>query len=127
MSGPAPFPSDLLDLDLMLEQIGGAGWDGLERQFRPAAVPDRFEPADQLKIRIATLYDHSDEVRQILEWVFDLTFRAPYPHVGESFQAAALAAKAHEARAAVGRVIVQAIVDGRKLKEKRSQTNANTA
>jgi len=117
----------MMDLDQMLAQIGGLGWAGLEHSFKPAPLPDLFEPGDQLKIRIATLYDHSHEVRQIIEWIFDLTFRAPYPHIGGSFEEAALAAKAHEARAAVGRVLVQAILDGRRLNERRSQSHEHTA
>lgn len=128
MSGPVGFPSEMMNLDKMLESMGGPGWDGLEQAFKPASAPQPFEPEERLKRTIAVFYDHSEEGRQMIEWLFDLTFRAPYPHVGASFEQAALAAKAHEARAAVGRVVVQAILDGRTLLEKnRSQNHADPA
>lgn len=127
MSGPFAFPSDMMSLDQMLSQMG-EGWDGLERSFQPAPTRQPFEPEDDLKKTIALFYDTTPEGRRMMEWIFDLTFRAPYPPVGGSFEQAALAAKAHEARAAVGRVLVQTIVDGRALMEKtRSQNHADPA
>lgn len=127
MSGPFAFPSDMMSLDHMLAQMG-VGWDGLEQPFRPAPTRQPFEPEDDLKKMIALFYDTTPEGRRMVEWIFDLTFRAPYPSIGGSLEQAALAAKAHEARAAVGRVLVQAIVDGRALMEKtRSQNHADTA
>jgi len=127
MSGPFAFPSGMMSLDQMLSQMG-EGWDGLERSFSPAPTRRPFEPEDDLKKMIALFYDTTPEGRRIVEWIFDLTFRAPYPPVAGSFEQAALAAKAHEARAAVGRVLVQTIVDGRALMEKsRSQHHADPA
>ena len=118
MSGPVSFPSSMMALDQMLEQMGGRGWEGLENEFKPAQTRQNFEPEDKIKKIIAAFYDSSSEGRQMVEWIFDLTFRAPYPSTGTSFEQAAIAAAKHEARAAVGRVLVQAIVEGRALIQK---------
>ncbi|GAA2871895.1 hypothetical protein GGQ99_000968 [Aminobacter niigataensis] len=123
MSGPFAFPTDAMDLDKMLESIGGLGWDGLKQQNAPAKVSDRFEPDDQLKIMMFA-FSQTAEGRQLFEWIADLTFRAPYPHVGNTRDSAWLAAKAHEARSAVGLAVMQAIADGEKiLNNKRSQAH----
>lgn len=122
MSGPFAFPSGVPDLDKMLAQIGGEGWAGLERQFAPAKVPDHFEPDEQLKTMMFA-FSRTDQGRQMFEWIAELTFRAPYPHIGNTRDSAWLAAKAHEARAAVGLAVMKAIADGEAILKKRSQSN----
>lgn len=114
MSGPFAFPTDRMNLDQMLESIGGKGWAGLERQFSPAKVTDHFEPEKRLKMTMAALA-RTQEGRQLFDWIYQLTVFAPYPHVGSTRDSAWLAAKAHEARAAVGLSIYRAIQDGEKL------------
>ena len=127
MTGPFAFPTDRMDLDEMMASIGGPGWEGLQRQFAPAKVADRFEPEDRLKMMMAA-FMRTAEGQQMFDWLFRLTVWAPYPHVGNSRDSAWLAAKAHEARAAVGLSIHQAILDGEKLlTPKRSQTNESTS
>jgi len=122
MSGPFAFPTDRMDLDKMLESIGGKGWEGLERQFSPAKVVDHFEPDEQLKVMMFA-FSQTAQGRPLFDWIADLTFRAPYPHVGNTKDSAWLAAKAHEARAAVGLAVMQAIADGDAILKKRSQTH----
>jgi hypothetical protein len=103
-----------MSLDAMLANLGGVGWAGLEEHFSPAKVADAFDPGADLKKVLFALY-HTVDGRKIVEWWFDLTFRAPYPHVGSSLEAAAIAAAKHEARAAVGLALLKAIADGEKL------------
>lgn len=127
MSGPFSFARETISLDDMMAQIGGPGWEGLAGEFKPAPVPDRFKPEDEQMRFIAAFYGTA-EGRRFFEWIFDLTIRAPYPSTGTNFEQAAMAAAKHEARVAVGRVICQAIADGRDLIDnKRSQTDAKPA
>ena len=111
MSGPHPFRRELADLDTMLSAIGGAGWEGLEQKFAPAKVADTFEPEERIKRFLGAAY-MTVEGREFIQWLADLTFRAPYPHVAGNFEAAALAAKAHEARAAVAESVLLALAQG---------------
>lgn len=115
MNGPQNVnPRNLVrDLDVMLT-AGGQGWDGLEKMFEPALMHDRYRPQDELLKQIAAL-SQTEFGRELFAWLFDLTNRAPYPSTGGTIENAALAAAKHEARAAVGEVILNAIVEGRKL------------
>lgn len=125
--GPFSFAREAISLDSMLAQIGGAGWEGLSGEFRPAPVPDRFKPEDDLMRFIAAFYG-TVEGRRFFEWIFDLTIRAPYPQTGQNFEQTAMAAGKHEARVAIGRVMCKAIADGRDLIDnRRSQNHADPA
>lgn len=121
MSGPYPFAREVQQLNDMLASVGGPGWAGLEQMFKPARVADRFDPGDDMKMVLAAFY-RTAQGRQIIDWLLDLTVRAPFPHVGGSRDSAWLAAGKHEARTAVGYVLLQAIADGNELFEKRNQT-----
>ncbi len=121
MSEPFPFARQTLDLDTMLAALGGPGWDGLSGQFKPAPVHDNFEPEERLKRFMAALWNSTDG-RMLFDWLADLTVRAPPPHSGSSFEAAALALAKHEARHAVGQSILRAIADGDTLLKKRSES-----
>jgi len=102
-------------LDDMLKAGTAEGWDALEAMFQPALVSQAFRPDDQVLQSLGAL-SNTEVGRQVLDWLFDLTNRAPFPrHAGQTFEAMALAAKAHEARAAVGEVILAAVVEGRKI------------
>lgn len=114
MTGPFPFRRELAGLDEMVAQIGGEGWEGLAERFAPAKVPDKFDPGDDMK-KVLSAFFFTAEGRKIVEWLADLTFRAPYPHVGPSLEAAGIAAAKHEARAAVGEVLMKAIAEGHAL------------
>lgn len=98
----------------MLDQVGGEGWDGIEKLFAPAVMPDRFDPGDTIKKMLAAFY-RTAQGRELIEWLADLTVRAPYPHVGTDFQSAAIAAAKHEARFGVGLVLFKALADGEQL------------
>lgn len=111
MTGPFPFARQTMDLDTMIAGMGGEGWDGLEAMFKPAGVKDSFDPGDHMKKMLFAFYQ-TGEGRQVIDWLLDLTFRAPFPHVGTSIEQAAIAAAKHESRAAIGLVIMKAIADG---------------
>lgn len=118
MNGPFPFSRQSQAIDRLLQQT--PDWNGLEQAFFPAKVADNFDPGDDMKKVLAAFYATA-EGRKILDWIFDLTCRAPYPSIGSTNETAALAAKAHEARAAVGYVVGRAIVDGLELLKQRME------
>lgn len=124
MSGPFPFSRQMMAVDDLLK--AAPTWAGLEQAFFPARVADNFDPGEDMKQVLFHFYNTA-EGRRILEWIFDLTARAPYPHVGSMKDSAALAAKAHEARTAVGYVIGRAIADGEDLWKQRSQAHEKPA
>lgn len=102
----------VLDVEKMLEQMGGLG-QGVNHT-----------PTDAVA---KVLYAMFSGQRETIDWLIDLTLRAPYPHVGEDFQSAALAAAKHQARAGIGEVIVAAIARGKQIidqEQKKDQTNA---
>jgi len=117
MTGPANInPRSIVrDLDTMMT-AGGVGWEALETMFQPAVMADPWRPSENV-MKFAAAMAQTDQGREFLAFIFDLTKRAPYPHIGNSMESAALAAAKHEARAAVGEVVLQAIVEGRKLLE----------
>lgn len=115
-SGPVNFARNMQAVEKLL--AAPPTFAGLEQMFSPATVPDRFDPGDRIKKMLAGLYATKDG-RDVVHWLLDLTTFAPYPHVGPSFETAALAAKAHEARAAVGLCIMTAIAQGQDLFNKK--------
>lgn len=122
MNGPVDFSRQMMAVERLLADP--TSWDGLDKAFAPAKVADNFDPGDDMKMMLAA-FAYTAEGRKIIEWLADLTCRAPYPQTGNSIQSAALAAAKHEARAAVGSVIMRAIADGEKLLgQKRSQNDA---
>lgn len=114
MSGPAAFERRMKQAEDFLN--APTSWDELVKSFAPAAVPEPFEPGDEVAKFLAQSWQHRDG-RAALDWIFSLTIDAPYPHVSSVIEQAAFAAKAHEARAAVGLVILRAIAAGEQLLE----------
>jgi hypothetical protein len=123
-SGPFAFSRQMVALDSLLQSQ--PSWAGLEKAFFPAGTHDNFDPGDDMKV-VLYHFSNTAEGRRILEWLFDLTARAPFPHVGTTTQSAALAAAKHEARTAVGYVIGRAIADGESLWKERSQNHETPA
>jgi hypothetical protein len=109
VTGPFPFSRQMQALDQLVS--AAPSWDTLEQAFFPARMADNFDPGDDMK-EVLFHFAHTAEGRRIVEWLADLTCRAPYPHVGSTNDSAALAAKAHEARTAVGYALMRAIAEG---------------
>lgn len=119
MSGPFNFARPMLAVDQLLK--GTPTWEGLGEAFFPAKTADNFDPGDDMKMVLYHFYNN-EEGRRIIEWLADLTVRAPFPHVGSMTESAALAAAKHEARTAVGYAMLRAIAEGEQLwKQQRSQ------
>lgn len=121
MSGPANIPAtrrDFQSLDGLVDSIGGAGWDALQGALAPAAVPDNYRPDDDVMKSLAIMAERG-ETRAVVEWLLDLTLRAPYPVTADTLEQTALAAAKHQARANVGEVVLKAIAEGRAKLERK--------
>lgn len=119
MSGPqniSPRQTAMGSVSELEALIGGGGWADFQKTFAPAAVSASMDPGDELKKSIASMYQ-TELGRKIIDWLLDQTCRAPYPVTSQSMEDLAYAAAKHQARAAVGEMIVKAIVDGRALNE----------
>ncbi|WP_156932462.1 hypothetical protein [Mesorhizobium sp. LNJC391B00] len=112
MSGPFAFSRPMLAVDQLLSST--PDWSGLSQAMFPAKVADNFDPGDDMKLVLYHFYGNA-EGRRIIEWLADLTVRAPFPHVGSMKESAALAAAKHEARTAVGYALLRAIAEGEEL------------
>lgn len=99
------------------DRVEGGGWDWFRQEFVPAVVADTFRPPDEF---LGELSDFASTGfgERLLAWLHDLTDAAPYPQSGAAagFEELALAAKAHQARSAVGRTISHAVSEGRRLR-----------
>lgn len=111
-TGPVEFARQVQSVEAFLRSA--PSWGDLEKAMAPAPLPDDFDPGDFMKQQLAALYATGDG-RKIIDWLFDLTLRAPFPHVGSTRDSACIAAAKHEARVAVGQAIARAIVDGEKI------------
>ena len=117
MSGPQninPRPLAMGALEDLQAAMGPLGWDFFEKQFGPAVVAENFDPGVEVK-RFAAAMSQTAEGRRFIDWLLDLTCRAPYPVTSQSIEDLAMSAAKHQARAAVGETIVKAIADGHKL------------
>ena len=112
MSGPV-IPRNIAQ-EVNKSLADGNGWEFFKQQFLPAVVADTFRPDDQLLVDIAHFSTTSFGAK-FLEWLHDLTDRAPYPIDGATIEAAALAAARHQGRAGVGHVLTKAVTEGRRL------------
>lgn len=117
--GPAIF-SEPTDINAEFQKAmdeHSAGWDFFKNQFLPAVTAETFRPDDKLLIEISQLAE-TDLGRRLFAWLHELTDRAPYPAIGGSLEAAALAAAKHQGRAGVGLVLEKAVRTGRELRER---------
>lgn len=117
MSGPqnvSPRPLAMGSLEEIERMVGAKGWDFFEERFGPALVAQNFDPGDEFKRNMAA-FARTAFGRVIVDWLLDLTCRAPYPVTSQDMQDLAFAAAKHQARAAVGETIVKAIADGNAL------------
>ncbi len=124
MSGPANIGArrQVMSLDNLIDQLGGGpGWDGVRDRMQPAESSDKHRPDAAILKEIALMWDRPQE-RAGLEWIFDITSRAPYPTDHSDIERMAMAAAKHMARAAVGEAIALAIDEGRKILEQQRST-----
>lgn len=106
-----PRPLAMGSLEEIEQAMGSNGWNFFADQFGPAVVSQSFDPGADFKKNLAA-FARTGLGREIIDWLLDLTCRAPYPVTSQDMQDLAFAAAKHQARAAVGETIVKAIADG---------------
>lgn len=104
-------PLAMGSLEEIERAIGANGWEFFREQFGPAVVAQGFDPGADFKKNLAA-FARTGLGREIVDWLLDLTCRAPYPVTSQDLQDLAFAAAKHQARAAVGETIVKAIAEG---------------
>lgn len=117
MTGPVninPRRAAMGSLDDLTSVGGKQGWDALEAAFLPALTGQGLRPDERI-MRFLAAMAQTEDGRAFVDWLFDLTCRAPYPRTGGDRDELAFAAAKHQARAAVGDVIAAALVEGRRL------------
>jgi hypothetical protein len=111
MSGPAASFGSTIQAPVEDES---EGWDFYKQKFMPAVVANTFRPEDSVLIEIYKLSETA-EGRKIIDWLHELSDRAPYPRVGSNFEEVAVAAAKHQGRALVGEVLTEAVREGKRL------------
>jgi hypothetical protein len=106
---------EALSTSELLDMVTGREFSDQKAAFHPAAThPGNFEPSDQVKVAAAILW-RAGESREFVEWILDLTMRAPYPVTSQEPHDLQFAAAKHQARAAVGETVLLAIRKGEQL------------
>lgn len=119
MSGPQFGPRQALPLDLMLKQVGGDGFSGLDQLILPGSRQSALTPKDEVCKSLVALCNHGGG-RAVIEWLMDITIRQDMGTGGKSFEEMALVAKQKQTLDMVAKAILAAIDHGEKLTEKRS-------
>lgn len=99
-----------LDIDDAIKKIGG---------MRSVA---EYKPVDRVAERFYQLYQEPVG-RELIEWLFELTSRAPMPLIENGFEHAALLAAKTQARQGVGKVIAAAICEGEQIYNRKKEAD----
>ncbi|MDZ7822575.1 MAG: hypothetical protein U5K75_00050 [Ahrensia sp.] len=99
-----------LDIDKAIEAIGG---------MRAKA---EYKPDDEVALWFYQTYLDA-KGRKVIEWLLDLTARAPIPMMEKGFEHAALMAAKAQAREGIGNVIAEAICLGEKIFKQKQGTD----
>jgi len=76
-----------------------------------------YRPDDEMLKNFYRLYTQPAG-RELVEWILDITIRLPYPKVGSTIEMAALQAARREAAANIGELLMQAVLEGKRLIER---------
>ena len=114
------FRLDALSTSRLMEMAAGRDTQTLQEAFAPAHTHHNFNPLDEVKMSLALLARNAGS-RPVIEWLLDLTMRAPYPVTSQNRDDLAFAAAKHQARAAVGETILVAIREGEKLLDQKAK------
>ena len=108
---------DVLRSDSLFSDMSDKDFDALIDQISPAETGPDFVPDEDVKKMLAAFWT-SHDARRVIEWLLDITIRAPYPVTGQNRDDLAFAAAKHQARVAIGRAVVLAAAQGFKLLKK---------
>lgn len=105
-----------------LMAIAGGELDNTQiaQKMGPAGLHGDNEPDDELLKFMAGLA-RTRQGEALFQFIWKLTFLAPYPVTVENMEALAFAGAKHQARCAVGEVILAAITTGDRLIEEQKE------
>lgn len=102
---------DVLNVDKIIERLGEQTPGG------------EFKPSNDVAELFYLMYSRADS-REAIEWLFNLTVRAPEPLIQDNFERAALLAARRQARQALGDVLAHAIALGEKIHKAKTEKGA---
>ncbi|TYC51626.1 hypothetical protein FMN50_20310 [Rhodobacterales bacterium] len=118
MSGGPQFGKRLSQpLDMMLDQVAGPGFVGIDKLMEPVVPRERLQAPDEVAKTLAKLLLYPGG-RAVLEWMMDISLRQHFTSQGQSLEAVALHAKQKEGIDGFAAVILAEIVRGQQLLEK---------
>lgn len=123
MSGPFIPSRAGQPLDLLEQGVAGGGWDALEEMFKPHLQAAPLQPSDDVARALWILYSVGGEGRAVIEWLMDITIRAPFRATGKDFQETALLTATRQGINGVAEAILAAIDHGRQVAEKIENQN----
>lgn len=116
MSRPVFSDRDALPFNDLLESK--QPWEDLDKLFKPSLAEAPLQPSDDVAINLA-LFAQSAKGRLILEWIMDITLRAPLRACGSTFEETALKTAQRQGINGVAEAILNAINHGEALLEQR--------
>lgn len=116
MSGPQFGKRLAQPLDMMLDQVAGPGFVGIDKLMEPVIPRDRLQAPDDVARTLAKLLNYPGG-RAVFEWLMDISLRQHFTTQASSFEAVALQVKQKEGIDGFAAVILAEIVRGQKLLE----------
>lgn len=110
-------------LDLLEEGAAGSGWDGLNQLFAPVMEAE-LQPSDRVAMWLYGMYLAGDS-REVIEWLMDITVRAPLRSTGATFEQTALMTATRQGINGVGETVLKAIAKGKELADKAAGGRGN--
>jgi hypothetical protein len=112
MSGPFIPGRAAQPLDLLEAGVAGGGWESLEAMFKPHLQRAPLQPADDVARALYVMYALGGEGRAVIEWLMDITIRAPFRVTGSTIEETALHAAGRQCINGVGEAVLTAIAHG---------------
>lgn len=122
MSGPFLPGRAAQPLDLLEDGAAGGGWDELEKMFKPHLQDAPLQPNDVVA-RFLWGMRASPHGRDVIEWLMDITLRAPLRATGRTFEETAMLTATRQGINGVGEAVLAAIAHGAKLDEQQKNQN----
>ncbi|WP_026782656.1 hypothetical protein [Pleomorphomonas koreensis] len=113
---------------MSLEQLLENGWDGFEQLERLNLSPpkDGYRPSDKVA-RVAHALTLNPDTLEFLDWLMDITLRAPLRVPDAGIEQVALAYATRRGINGVGEAVLAAIEMGRKLQEENHAHDRQTS
>ena len=115
MTAPVFSRREAQPLDRLIASAGGEGWAGLDKLLEPAlAKRQSCEPGDDIKKALAVMA-RAGQGRAVIEWLMDITVRAPFRVTGATVEETAMRASNRQGIEGVAEAVLAAIADGERL------------